>query len=184
MSTVISRLAIATVVAVALIALGVFAARHFLATAAPGAPGKAPAVSAQASTVKPATAVAVQPSPGSAQPELLLVTRKGERAILALDFHNSRATLPSLSLAERQQYVLREALRIYNEDFADEAQKSQAIRIHALGVPNRDEYAKGSFKDLVELAVMDSLPKLLADTSLPPEQRLGQIQWKEGMTGR
>lgn len=115
------------------------------------------------------------------EPELLLISYRGNQAIFAMDFDRSKALAKELTLEQRQQFIMKECLRFYEKERAGIKKKVEKIRIHALVVPDRDEYAKGSFRNLLELATMDSTPGQLDADGQSVEQRLGAIVWKEGM---
>jgi hypothetical protein len=113
--------------------------------------------------------------------ELLTTTSGNGKLVVAVDFYGTRALLKSIPVEERKQYILDQALQVYMTHCAQKHKGFSQIRIYALGIRERDEYAKGSFKNMIELAVIDSTPELLGDSARAPLDRAGNLQWKSGL---
>jgi len=113
-------------------------------------------------------------------PEILLVNRKGTKSVVAIDFFGSAALDPRNSLVERRQYILTESLRLCLKDGLDRVKDKNTtiVKIFAVSVPDRNEYALGKFNKYRELAIMSSDPQGLRDDRKSMEERLGEISWK------
>ena len=113
-------------------------------------------------------------------PEVLLSSRKPDKLIVAIDFAGSRAMDRSLPLAERRQYVLERSVALYAA-YAKKEKADQPVRIMALSVPNRDDYARGDFRNMDELAVLDTVHATAADAGKAAADRAGTVQWRKGL---
>jgi hypothetical protein len=139
------------------------------ATAAP------PAAATDTSTQKPA------PAP-SGKAELLLVTRRGDTLVLAVDFSGVRDRLHGLSPSERRQVVLRDTLRLYLANArGDDRKQALHARLFALLVPDRDEYARGSYQGVTELAIVETDYPKASHARKPVEARTTHVEWQPGL---
>jgi hypothetical protein len=111
-----------------------------------------------------------------AKPELLLTTSRRDTQILAIDFFGVRDQLRGMTPADRKQYILEQCLKLYVQE-RDRAGIAKA-RLYALYVPDRDEYAKGSFRNLTELAIIDTDRASATAQDKPLAERAGQVEWK------
>ena len=132
---------------------------------------------------QPAPHAGPPPDPAEAKtppgkPELLLTTSRQDTQILAIDFYGVRDRLRSMAPEDRKNYILQECLKLYVEDRAAARNSIPKARLYALYVPDRDEYAKGSFRNLTELAIIDTTRESAAAQDKPLSQRVGQVEWK------
>jgi hypothetical protein len=135
----------------------------------------APAAATDTSTPKAAAAP-------SGRAELLLVTRRGDTLFLAVDFSGVRNRLHGLSVADRRQAVLRDALRLYLSNVSgDDRKQALHARLFALLVPDRDEYARGSYQGVTELAVIETDYRKASQERKPLEDRARQVEWQPGI---
>jgi hypothetical protein len=114
------------------------------------------------------------------KPEVLLSSRKPDKLIVAIDFAGSRAMDKSLPLAERRKYVLEQAVALYAA-YAKKESASQKVRLMALSVPNRDDYARGDFRNMDELVICDTDHATALDATKTLEERAGQVEWRAGL---
>src|SRR5947209_10818275 len=115
------------------------------------------------------------------QPEVLLSSRKPDRLIVAIDFAGSRAMDPSVPLDERRKYVLERAVALY-AGYAKKERDDQPVRLMALSVPNRDDYARGDFRNMDELAILDTDHATAKATAKPIANRAGKVEWRAGLS--
>ena len=94
---------------------------------------------------------------------------------------NSKAENKAVPLDERRKYVLDQSVRLY-ADYAKKEKPDQVVRLLALSVPNRDEYARGDFKNMDELAVFDTDHATAVDANKPPADRAGKVEWRKGLS--
>jgi len=124
------------------------------------------------------------PAPAAAtfdrRPEVLLSSRKSDRLIVAIDFAGSKAMDRALSLDERRQYVLEQSVALYAA-YAQKERDEQSVRLMALSVPNRDDYARGDFRDMDELAVCDTTHAAARNADKPAAERAGTVEWRAGL---
>jgi hypothetical protein len=113
-------------------------------------------------------------------PEVLLSSRKPDRLIVAIDFAGSKAVDQSLPLDERRAYVLEQSVVLYAA-FAKREKPEQAVRLMALSVPNRDDYARGDFRNMDELAIFDTDHATARDAGKTPAERAGRVEWRAGL---
>ena len=113
-------------------------------------------------------------------PEVLLSSRKPDKLIVAIDFAGSKAMDRSRPLDERRAYVLEQSVILYAA-FARKEKPEQSVRLLALSVPNRDEYARGDFRNMDELAVFDTDHSTARDASKTPAERAGKVEWRAGL---
>ena len=125
-------------------------------------------------SAKPAT-------PTVREPAVLLSSRKKDVLIVAMDFASSKGMDKSQSLDERRQYVAEKALQMFLADFAKKEKAGQTIKLMALSVPNRDDYARGDFRNMDYLAVFENSAEALKDESKSAIERLGKIEWREAL---
>ena len=116
------------------------------------------------------------------EPAVLLSSRKKDVLIVAMDFAGSKGMDKSQSLDDRRQYVAEKALQMFLADFAKKEKAGQTIKLMALSVPNRDDYARGDFRNMDYLAVFESPIEALKDESKSAIERLGKIEWREALT--
>ena len=117
-----------------------------------------------------------------AQPAVLLASRaKDGRYIVAIDFANTTAENKAVPLHERRKYVLEESIRLY-AGYAKKEKADQSVELLALSVPNRDEYARGDFKNFDELAVFDTDHAKAVDENKPPIERVSKVEWRKGLS--
>ena len=114
------------------------------------------------------------------KPEVLLSSRKADKLIVAIDFAGSRAMDKSLPLADRRKYVLEQAVALYAA-YAKKETAGQKVRLMALSVPNRDDYARGDFRNMDELVICDTGHAIAVDAAKSPEERAGQLEWRAGL---
>ena len=114
-------------------------------------------------------------------PEVLLSSRKPDKLIVAIDFAGSRAMDRSVSLAERRRYVLEQSVALYT-GYAKKEKADQPVRIMALSVPNRDDYARGDFRDMDELAIFDTVHATATDAARGTAERAGTADWRKGLS--
>jgi hypothetical protein len=129
-------------------------------------------------TAAPATTA---PRTFDRSPEVLLSSRKPDKLIVAIDFAGSRAMDRSVPLAERRRYVLERAVSLY-AGYAKKEKAGQPVRIMALSVPNRDDYARGDFRDMDELAVFDTVHATATDATKGAAERAGNADWRKGLS--
>jgi hypothetical protein len=55
------------------------------------------------------------------------------------------------------------------------------VRLLALSVPNRDDYARGDFRNMDELALFDTDHAAARDASKTPAERAGKVEWRAGL---
>ena len=134
-----------------------------------------PADSGPSATTAPASPVTFD-----RKPEVLLSSRKPDRLIVAIDFAGSRAMDRSLSPDERRAFVLEQSVALYVA-FARKEKPDQPVRLLALSVPNRDDYARGDFRNMDELAVCDTDHATARDTGKTPAERAGKVEWRAGL---
>jgi hypothetical protein len=115
------------------------------------------------------------------QPEVLLSSRKPDKLIVAIDFAGSRAMDRSLPLEERRRYVLDQAVALYAA-FAKKERDDQPVRLMALSVPNRDDYARGDFRNMDELAVCDTTHAAARAADKTSAERAGTVEWRAGLS--
>ncbi|HEX3151274.1 MAG TPA: hypothetical protein VHR66_24565 [Gemmataceae bacterium] len=114
------------------------------------------------------------------KPEVLLSSRKADKLIVAIDFAGSRAMDKSLPVAERRQYVLEQSVALYAA-YAKKETAGQKVRLMALSVPSRDDYARGDFRNMDELAICDTDHAAAVDAGKKPDERAGQVEWRAGL---
>jgi hypothetical protein len=129
--------------------------------------------------VKPSAAAV--PATLDRQPEVLLSSRKPDRLIVAIDFAGSRAMDPAISLDERRKYVLEQSVVLY-AGYAKKERDDQPVRLMALSVPNRDDYARGDFRNMDELAVLDTTHAAAKETDRPAAVRAGKVEWRAALS--
>ena len=134
-----------------------------------------PAETGSAATTPPAVAATFD-----RLPEVLLSSRKPDRLIVAIDFAGSKAMDKRVSLDERRRYVLEQAVALY-AGYAKKERDDQPVRLVALSVPNRDDYARGDFRNMDELAVCDTTHAAARATDKSAAERAGQVEWRAGM---
>jgi hypothetical protein len=124
--------------------------------------------------------VPVAPATFDRQPEVLLSSRKPDKLIVAVDFAGSKAMDRSVPLDERRRYVLEQSVALYTA-YAKKERDDQPVRLMALSVPNRDDYARGDFRNMDELAVCDTTHAAAraADKSAP--ERAGTVEWRAAL---
>jgi hypothetical protein len=115
------------------------------------------------------------------QPEVLLSSRKSDRLIVAIDFAGSKAMDPAISLDERRKYVLEQSVALYT-GYAKKEKDDQPVRLMALSVPNRDDYARGDFRNMDELAVLDTNHAAAKATDKPAADRAGKVEWRAALS--
>lgn len=115
------------------------------------------------------------------KPEVLLSSRKPDRLIVAIDFAGSRAMDPSVPLDERRKYVLEQSVALY-AGYAKKERDDQPVRLMALSVPNRDDYARGDFRNMDELAVLDTDHATAKSTDKPVTDRAGKVEWRAALS--
>lgn len=143
----------------------------------------APTTPAAGNGTGTAASTAAAPKKYDVQPAVLLSSRgKDGKYIVAIDFANSKAVDPGLPLDERRAYVLEQAVALY-AGYAKKEKPDQVVRLLALSVPNRDEYARGDFKNMDELAVIDTVHGTVADANKSPTDRAGKVEWRKGLGG-
>jgi hypothetical protein len=114
-------------------------------------------------------------------PEVLLSSRKPDKVIVAIDFGGSKAVNKAIPLAERRAFVLEQSVALYAA-YAKQEKADQSVRIMALSVPNRDDYSRGDFRNMDELAVLDTVHATVVDAGKTPSERAGMIEWRKGMS--
>lgn len=120
------------------------------------------------------------PATFNRQPEVLLSSRKPDRLIVAIDFAGSKAMDKSIPLAERRIYVLEQSVALYAA-YAKKDRPDQPVRLMALCVPNRDDYARGDFRNMDELAVCDTTHAAARTADRPAAERAGTVEWRAGL---
>ena len=115
------------------------------------------------------------------QPEILLTSRKPDRLILAIDFAGSKAMDRTVPLDERRRYVLEQAVALYAAT-ARKERDDQPVRLLALSVPNRDDYARGDFRNMDELAVCDTTHATARTADWTVEARAGRVEWRAALS--
>jgi hypothetical protein len=130
-----------------------------------------PAASAPAATA---------PTTFDRQPEVLISARKPDKLIVAIDFAGSRAMDKAVSLDERRRYVLEQSVALY-AGYAKKERDDQPVRLMALCVPNRDDYARGDFRNMDELAVCDTTHAAARAGDRPLAERAGTVEWRAAM---
>jgi hypothetical protein len=125
-------------------------------------------------------APAAAPATYDRQPEVLLSSRKPDKLIVAIDFAGSRAMDKSQSLDRRRAFVLERSVALYAA-FAKKERPGQPVRLLALSVPNRDDYARGDFRNMDELAVCDTDHATARDAGKTPAERAGKVEWRAGL---
>jgi hypothetical protein len=132
----------------------------------------------------PANSAGSSPSPAATtfdrQPEVLLSSRKPDRLIVAIDFAGSKAMNTSVPLDERRAYVLERSVALYAA-YAKKERDDQSVRLMALSVPNRDDYARGDFRNMDELAVCDTTHATARAADKSPQERAGKVEWRAGL---
>jgi hypothetical protein len=124
---------------------------------------------------------AAAPATFDRQPEVLLSSRKPDKLIVAIDFAGSRAMDKSVSLDERRRYVLEQSVALYTE-YAKKERDDQPVRLLALCVPNRDDYARGDFRNMDELAVCDTTHAAARAATRPAAERAGAVEWRAALS--
>jgi hypothetical protein len=127
------------------------------------------------------TTAPAKPATYDRKPEVLLSSRKPERLIVAIDFAGSKAMDPSVPLDERKTYVLEQAVALY-ADFAKKERDDQPVRLMALSVPNRDDYARGDFRNMDELAILDTDHSTAKAGDKPADVRAGKVEWRAALS--
>jgi hypothetical protein len=127
-----------------------------------------------------ATTTATTPATFDRKPEILLTSRKPDRLIVAIDFAGSRAMDRSVPLDERRRYVLEQVVALYAAT-ARKERDDQPVRLLALSVPNRDDYARGDFRDMDELAVCDTTHATARTADWTVEARAGRVEWRAAL---
>ncbi|MBL8826047.1 MAG: hypothetical protein JNM18_03620 [Planctomycetaceae bacterium] len=117
------------------------------------------------------------------EPEVLLSSRDKSQQLLiiAIDFAGTPAMDKSLGLEARRQYVAEHVTRLYVQDFAKKESSSQKVKVFALGVPNRDDYLRGDFKNTDELAICETNYEQLTDELRTAVERLGNVDWRAAL---
>jgi hypothetical protein len=110
----------------------------------------------------------------------LLSSRKPDKLIVAIDFAGSKAMDPSVPLDERRRYVLEQSVTLYAA-YAKKERDDQPVRLMALSVPNRDDYARGDFRNMDELAVFDTTHATARAADKPAAERAGTVEWRAGL---
>jgi hypothetical protein len=130
-------------------------------------------------------APAAQPAPPAKprEAEVLLSSRDKSQQLLiiALDFAGTPAMDKSRGLDERRQYVTEHVARLYRQDFAKQEKPGQKVKVFALGVPNRDDYLRGDFRNTDELAICETTHDQLLDDARTAAERLGTIDWRAAL---
>src|SRR5687767_6452018 len=116
------------------------------------------------------TTTAAAPAAFDRKPEVLLSSRKPDKLIVAIDFAGSKAMDRSLALDERRAFVLEQSVILYAA-FAKKEKPDQPVRLLALSVPNRDDYARGDFRNMDEFAVCDTDHATARDAGKTPAER-------------
>jgi len=124
---------------------------------------------------------AATPATFDRRPEVLLSSRKPDRLIVAIDFAGSRAMDKSVSLDERRRYVLEQSVALYAA-YAKKERDDQPVRLMALCVPNRDDYARGDFRNMDELAVCDTTHAAARAADRPAADRAGTVEWRAALS--
>jgi hypothetical protein len=114
------------------------------------------------------------------QPEVLLSSRKPDKLIVAIDFAGSKAMDRSVSLDERRRYVLEQSVALYAA-YAKKERDDQPVRLMALSVPNRDDYARGDFRNMDELVVCDTTHATARAMDKSAAERAGTVEWRAGL---
>lgn len=127
-----------------------------------------------------ATTSTAAPATFDRRPEVLLSARKPDRLIVAIDFAGSKAMDRVIPLADRRAYVLEQSVALYAE-YAKKERPDQAVRLMALCVPNRDDYARGDFRNMDELAILDTADAAARATDRPAAERAGAVEWRAGL---
>jgi hypothetical protein len=127
------------------------------------------------------TATATAPPTFDRQPEVLLSSRKPDKLIVAIDFAGSKAMDRSVPLDERRRYVLEQSVVLYAA-YAKKERDDQLVRLMALSVPNRDDYARGDFRNMDELAVLDTTHATARAADKSAAERAGTVEWRAGLT--
>ncbi len=148
-----------------------------------------PAVSKIVAPTTPPTAPAAATTTPAAtpskprEPEVLLSSRDKAQQLLiiAVDFAGTPAMDKSLGLDARRQYVAEHVTRLYAQDFAKKEQSGQKVKVFALGVPNRDDYLRGDFKNTDELAICETNHDQLTDELRTGFERLGNVDWRAAL---
>lgn len=132
---------------------------------------------------EPTKAEAEQPkaTPVTRQAEVLLSTRAKGVLTVAMDFAGTPATDKKLALEERRQYVSQVALELYAKDFIKREKPGQKVKLFAIGVPNRDDYLRGDFRNMEELAIFETTQDQLKDETKSQIERLGIVEWRAAM---
>ena len=126
------------------------------------------------------TTTVAAPATFDRQPEVLLSSRKPDRLIVAIDFAGSKAMDKALPLTERRKYVLEQSVALYAA-YAKKERDDQPVRLMALSVPNRDDYARGDFRNMDELAVCDTDHATARSADKTPAERAGTVEWRAGL---
>jgi hypothetical protein len=127
------------------------------------------------------TTTATVPATFDRKPEILLTSRKPDRLIVAIDFAGSKAMDKSVPLDERRRYALEQAVALYAATSRKE-RDDQPVRLLALSVPNRDDYARGDFRDMDELAVCDTTHATARTADWTVETRAGRVEWRAALS--
>jgi hypothetical protein len=127
------------------------------------------------------SATATAPSTFDRRPEVLLSSRKPDKLIVAIDFAGSKAMDRSVSLDERRRYVLEQSVALYAA-YAKKERDDQPVRLMALSVPSRDDYARGDFRNMDELAVLDTTHANARAADKSVDERVGTVEWRAGLT--
>jgi hypothetical protein len=127
------------------------------------------------------TVTATAPATFDRKPEVLLSSRKPDRLIVAVDFAGSKAMDSSVPLDERRRYVLEQTVALYAA-YAKKERDDQPVRLLALSVPNRDDYARGDFRNMDELAVCDTTHATARTADWTVETRAGRVEWRAALS--
>jgi len=114
-------------------------------------------------------------------PEVLLSSRKQGVLIVAIDFAGTAATDKALPLDDRRQYVARHAVDLYLRDFAAKEKPGQKVKFFTYSVPHRDDYARGDFRNVTELAIFDTTQDNLRSDKQSLLERLGTVEWRAAL---
>lgn len=137
-------------------------------------------VERSASTGPAPTTAPVAAATYDRQPEVLLSSRKPDRLIVAVDFAGTKAMNKAIPVDERRRYVLEQVVVAYAA-YAKKERDDQRVRLLALSVPNRDDYARGDFRNMDELAVCDTTHATARAADKDALERSGTVEWRAGL---
>jgi hypothetical protein len=119
----------------------------------------------------------------SGAPELMLisVSANDQRVNGVIDFNSVRSKIQAMPVAERRRYVLQNCFELYLAERSEKHKKLNNVRIYAMYIPDRDEYARGSYANVVTLGILDSTQDLVAAAKKTLEERAGKLEWKSDL---